>query len=109
MLRRSEFDILSAFVGEPVTWNHAKGIETATLIPFAIVQSTTKNNEALVNAFGVAGKAIQIGEGTTPIPPEKFDIFLLADGAKFVIDSVVEHRERGTGVIQHYTCYCKGR
>lgn len=109
MLTVAEFALLAAETGEPITWNPAKQTHAPQAIARAIVQSTSKSSEAIINAYGVNGVSVQIAVTDLPTPPLKFDEFTTADNEKFVVDTVIEHKARGVGSISSYTCYCKGK
>lgn len=106
MLLASEFATLLNTVGEPVTVHMAKPPKTVTKAK-AIVQSTSKAHEAIVQAYGVDGKSFQFA--AVDIVPNRLDQIHLASGEKYTIDEVVKHFERGSGNLAHCTAYCKGR
>lgn len=108
MLTAAEFSRALALLGVPVTWTQAKA-PNATESIRAIVQSTAKAQEAIVNAFGVNGVSIQVAADALPTAPEKFDSFTDANGARHVIDTVVKHEARGSGALVNFTCYAKGK
>lgn len=109
MLTLAEFRLLANATGQPVTFTQAKAPNASASISRAIVQSTRKSAEAIIQAYGVNGISVQVAADDVPVEPIKFDSFLLANGDRFVIDTVITHSERTSGVDTHYTCYCKGR
>lgn len=108
MLTAAEFAQLLKHTGKPVTWVQAKPAHASATVQ-AVVQSTAKAQESIVNAFGVNGVSIQVAADALPMPPEKFDSFVDPLGARHVVDTVVKHEARETGAAVHYTCYCKGK
>jgi hypothetical protein len=108
MLLAGEFASILAALGQPVTWTQAKAPHATATIR-AVVQSTAKSQEAIVNAYGINGRSFQVAAGATVSPPEKFDVFTDAQGNRFVIDTVVEHQARGAGASTSFTCYCRGK
>lgn len=108
MLTLAEFRTLANATGIPAVWEQAQAPNQTAAIGKAIVQSTSKAAEPIVNAYGVNGKSIQVAAADLPTAPLKFDAFVV-QGNRYVIDTVIEHKERGTGAVIHYTCYSRGR
>lgn len=108
MLTAAEFAKNLSVLGKPVTWEQAKPPH-ATASLSGILQSTAKTQEAMVNAFGVNGVSIQVAASDFPVAPEKFDTFTDANGHRYVIDTVVPHESRGSGLLVSFTCYSKGK
>lgn len=108
MLTAAEFNTLLNATGVPVTWQQAKAPAAVKTIK-AIDGTISKYNEALINTYGVGGKAIQVAASSIPVEPVKFDVFVSAVGERYVVDSVVVHKERNTGRVISFTCYCKGK
>jgi hypothetical protein len=109
MLTLSEFLRLADETGEPITWEPAKQTSAPVAIEKAIVQSTSKSSEAIVNAYGVNGVSVQIAVNALPEAPQKFDTITTAESERFIVDTVIKHKERGNGAVSSYTCYCKGK
>lgn len=107
MLTLNEFRILANATGEPVSWVQAKAPNQNAAVNRAIVQSTSKSSEAIINAYGVNGVSIQVAAADLPIAPVKFDTFVVGSN-NYVIDTPIAHKERGTGAVIYYTCYVKG-
>ena len=108
MLTLAEFRTLLAQTGRQVTWHQAKAPQTVQAVQ-AIVSSTSKAPEMIVNAFGINGWQCQVAAADLPVPPEKFDQFTDADGERYTIDIVIPKHQRGTGLVVSFTCYAKGR
>jgi hypothetical protein len=108
MLTLGEFKELLAATGSPVTFTKVKAPSVTTSIR-AIVQSTSKASEAILNSFGVNGVGFQIAADALDVPPEKFDVIVDADGHRHVIETVVTHHARGAGLPSSYSLYAKGR
>lgn len=69
--------------------------------------AVSKEDEVLVNSYGVSGKVITIKESdVTATPPVKFDRIVIGNEA-FVIDTVVPVHLPG-GAIVGYKAYIKG-
>lgn len=67
----------------------------------------SKEDQILINSYGVSGKVITIKESdVTTTPPIKFDRIVIGNEA-FVIDTVVPVHLPG-GVIVGYKAYIKG-
>lgn len=109
MLTLAEFNELKKHTGVQITWTQTKPPQQTMLIDKAIVQATKRENEAVVNAYGLSGISIQIAAPDLPVPPEKFDVFTDVQGFRHVADIVVPHKARGSGEVVSYTCYCKGK
>lgn len=109
MLTLAEFNLLAQAVGVALVWRQAKAPFGSVTAPQAILQSTSKNNEAMINAYGVSGWSIQIAAGVLPVDPEKFDAFFDVAGNTYIVDTVVAHKERTTGVVTYFCCYGKGK
>lgn len=109
MLTLAEFQALANATGSPVNWSQAKAPNQTAAVSKAIVQSTKKSEEPIVNAYGVNGKSVQVAVTDLPVAPEKFDTFTDAYGARYVVDLVVTHAARGSGEIVSFTCYSKGK
>ena len=107
MLTESEFRALLDATGEPVVFNQAKVPNTVANVK-AIVQPLTKDNEVIVNAYGVTGRSIQIAARDLPVVPEKFDV-VTCQGERHVIETVLPQHTRQTGTIAYFICYAKGR
>ena len=107
MLTKEEFIQLRSAVGVPVNFTSAKPPSFSRSIT-AIVQSVNSEEEALVNAYGVGAKTIQILSTDLPEPPLKFDT-VMCQGERLVIDAVVTHNTRVTGNVCFYLCYVKGK
>lgn len=108
MLTAAEFKQLLNVTGKGMTWTQAKEPH-ATQALTVILQSTSKSQEAIVNAFGINGTSIQLAADALPVPPEKFDTFVDMNGHRYVVDVVIPHEARGTGAHSHFTCYSKGK
>jgi hypothetical protein len=108
MLTLAEFKQLLAVTGSPVTFTKVKD-PAVTVNIRAIVQSTSKAPEAIINSFGVNGVGFQIAADALDTAPEKFDVIVDADGHRHVVESVVTHHSRGAGTPTSYTLYAKGR
>ena len=106
MLIASEFRQLLNVVGQTIEHHQAKPPQTVTNVK-AIVQSTSKAAEAVVNTYGVNGFSIQVS--ALDLTPLKLDQFVLATGERLTIADVVPHHERGTGKLSSFTCYVKGK
>jgi hypothetical protein len=107
VLTAAEFNQLATLTGEPVDFIQAKPPNITRKVQ-GIVASTSKAAETIVNAFGVSGTSVQVAAAIFVPPPEKFDIFILQNGKRIVIDTVIAHAARGSGVVTSYTCYAKG-
>lgn len=108
MLTAAEFSQLLGVLGEPVTLRQAKA-PNATFQVMAIVQDTSKLGEAVVNAYGISGKQVQLAASTLSIVPEKFDIVTRANGERLVFDTVNIEHTRGSGAVAYYIAYSKGK
>lgn len=104
MLKASEFNILLANLGQDVTVDAAK--TRAKTTSKAIVQSTSKAQDTIVQAYGVTGKSFQFPASS---PVARLDQIALATGERFTVDAVVDHHDRATGQITSRTAYCKGK
>lgn len=109
MLTLTEFKMLAKATGQPVTWTQAKAPNATATIARAIVQSTAKATESIINAYGVNGTSIQFSVADVPVEPEKFDAVVNATGERFVINDVIKHFERQSGALIYFTCYSKGK
>lgn len=107
-MQASEFAMLLQVTGRPVTFHQIKPPQAVTNVR-AIVQSNIKSSEAIVNAYGVGGRTIQIAANALPTPPEKFDIVTDANGERWVLELVVPKHAEGSGAVVSYTCFSKGR
>jgi hypothetical protein len=92
-----------------MTWKQAKQPKQSQLVPLTVRQSTSKSAEAIVNSYGVNGQSFMLHVDDVPEMPVKFDSFTDANGEEYVIDSVIHHHERGSGVLVYFTCYSKGK
>jgi hypothetical protein len=108
MLTLSEFKQLLAVTGSPITFTKVK-VPSVTVNTRAIVQSTSKAPDAIINSFGVNGVGFQIAADALATPPEKFDTIVDADGHRYVVEAVVAHHSRGAGTPSSYSLYAKGR
>jgi endonuclease III len=108
MLTIAEFKQLLAVTGSSVTFTKVKAPSVTTSIR-AIMQSTSKAPEAIINSFGVNGVGFQIAADALDTPPEKFDVVVDTDGHRYVIETVVTHHSRGSGTPSSYSMYAKGR
>lgn len=106
MLTAPEFSRLLGVFGETVEVHQTKAPKKTYNIK-AIVQSTSKAHEQIVQAYGVNGMSFQFA--AVDHVPDRLDTIVLSGGEKYTIDSVVKHFERGTGKLASTTCYCKGR
>ena len=106
MLLATEFRQLLNAMGEPAEVHMAKPPKTVTKTT-AIVQSTSKAHESIVQAYGVDGKSFQFA--AADVVPSRLDQIVLATGERYTIDSVVKHFERGSGALSSVTAYVKGR
>ena len=107
MLTATEFNALLDVAGEPVTYRQAKSPQ-ATYSIRAIVQDMSRAPEAIVNAYGLAGRSVQfIGQGFA-VPPEKFDSVTRANGERITLDLVNPQLQRGTGTVAYHVAYGKG-
>ena len=106
MLKAAEFKQLLDVVGQPVEHHQAKPPSTVTNAK-AIVQSTSKAAEAVVNTYGVNGMSFQFA--AADVTPHKLDRIKLATGEVYTIADVVPHHERSTGTLASFTCYAKGK
>lgn len=109
MLTLREFLQLAKITGAPMTWTQAKEPKLSVTLAKAILQSTKKERDTIVNSYGLNGHSIQVAKRDLPVAPEKFDRFTDNEGNHYVADTVVTHKERGTGLVTHYTIYCKGK
>lgn len=109
MLTKAEFKELKKHTGVQVTWLQAKPPEQSGVIDKAIVQNNRREADAIINAYGINGVNIQVDVDDVPVIPEKFDVFTDVIGQRHVVDTVIAHRARDTGVIRSYTIYCKGK
>lgn len=107
MLTIQEFRKLLAAVGEPVTLSPAKQPGQSYNLK-AIIQPVSGRDEAIINAYGVGARTIQIAAPDLPAPPLKFDT-VTSQGEKIVIDTVIAQHARGTGAVSSYLCYVKGK
>ena len=106
MLKAAEFRQLLDATGQMVEHHQAKPPSAVTNVK-AIVQSTSKAAEAIVNTYGVNGFSLQIS--ALDLTPSKLDQFVLATGERLTIADVVPHHERGSGTLSSFTCFVKGR
>jgi len=109
VLIKSEFVELKKHLGQQMTWTQAKAPQQTAVVDKVIFQSTKRENDQIVNAYGINGVSLQFDADDLPIKPEKFDSVLDLQGVKFIIDLVIIHRSRVDGSVVSYTCYCKGK
>jgi hypothetical protein len=103
----AEFNAIIDNLGAPGSHEMAKAPGTITPITKIAMQSIGRSEESLVNAYGVDGRRIHIKASSLPIPPEKFDVFIIGTQRHAVAD-VQPKLEAGTGLIMGYQCFCKG-
>lgn len=106
MLTLPEFQALVAALGEPVTFRQAKA-PNATYSISAIVQDMSKAPEAIVNAYGLAGRSVQFAISGFAVMPEKFDQITRANGERITLDLVNQHSTRNSGAIAYVVAYGK--
>jgi len=100
------FNSLINGLGVPAT--HLRAVDgEATDIAKAVSQSIGRAEEALVNSYGVDGRKVHVRASDLPLPPEKFDIFIIGSQRISVID-VQPKLEVGTGIVLGYQCFGKG-
>jgi hypothetical protein len=104
-VRASEFVQLVRTVGVPVSHVTLAGQRTAIT---GVVQSTARGSDAVVNAYGLNGVAVQALAVDLPAPPVKFDS-LEVNGELYTVDSVSAKRETVSGSIMGWVMYCRGR
>lgn len=109
MLIASEFAELKKHLGQQMTWTQAKDPQQTQVVDKVILQSTKRENDQIVNAYGINGISLQFDAVDLPIKPEKFDAVVDLQGVKYIIDLVITHRSRADGSVVSYTCYCKGK
>ena len=110
MLTAIEFNQLLAAVGEPVTFVQAKP-PAATVATHAIVQDIGQNSsrasEAIVNAYGLTGRSVQMNMTGLAVPPEKFDTIIRSNGERITLDIVNPEHARVSGTVSYYIAYGK--
>lgn len=106
MLTAVEFKQLLGVTGQPIEHHQAKPPQTVKNLK-AIVQSTSKAAETIVNTYGTNGFSIQVA--ASDVTPKKLDQIVLPTGERLTIADVIPHHERGSGVLASYTCYVKGK
>lgn len=106
MLTATEFNQLLATVGEPVTFVQAKP-PAASVTTRAIVQDMGRAPEAVVNAYGLTGRSVQMNMTGLAVPPEKFDAIIRSNGERITLDIVNPEHARGSGAVSYYIAYGK--
>lgn len=106
MLTPQEFAQLLTVVGEPVTFTQAKPPHLAVATR-AIVQDLGRAPDAIVNAYGLTGRSVQMTMAGLTVPPEKFDTIKRSNGEVIVLDMVNPEHTRGSGVVSYYIGYGK--
>lgn len=106
MLAPQEFAQLLMVVGEPVTFTQVKSPHL-TVSTQAIVQDLGRAPEAIVNAYGLTGRSVQMTMAGLTVPPEKFDTITRSNGEVIVLDMVNPEHTRGSGAVSYYIAYGK--
>ena len=106
MLTAAEFNQLLAQTGEPVTFTQAKA-PRLTVATRAIVQDMGRAPEAVVNAYGLTGRSVQMTLAGLTVPPEKFDTITRSNGERITLDIVNPEHARGSGTVSYYIGYGK--
>lgn len=91
-------------LGVPMQWTSAKDdLKTANIV--GGFRTVGKDDQVIINSYGIETKVITIKAGATPEPPLKFDRFVV-HGEVYVAQS--SHQIHLNGVLIGHKCYCKG-
>jgi len=107
-MMRAEFDQLINTLGVPAVLTRAKPPATVTNIQRVGFASISKQDQGLVNAYGLSGKVITVkAADCAGVAPLKFDVFMVGT-ERYVADTVNPLHEPGVGSVIGYKVYCKG-
>jgi hypothetical protein len=92
-------------LGVPMLWTQAaEGGQSASIV--AGFRAVGKDDEVIINSYGIETKVITVKVDSLPVPPQKFDRFVV-QGETYVAQS--SHQIYLNGVLIGHKCYCKGR
>ena len=103
------FNQVIDLLGVPAKFSRAKVPAVSTDIAHVGFASISKNDEALINAYGFSAKVITVkAADITLVPPEKFDVFHVGT-ERYTADTVMPVHAPNTGAVIGYRIICKGR
>jgi hypothetical protein len=96
-------------LGLPATFSRAKVAGVTVNIPRVGFANVSKEDEALVNAYGFSAKVITVKAADIGAPiVEKFDVFHVGT-ERYTVDTVIPIHAPGNAVPIGYKTLCKGR
>jgi hypothetical protein len=107
-MNRVQYELIIRTLGIPMVFHQVKtpAITKSTIGGIA----TAKNDDPVVNSYGIGAKVITLMQSEIPTPPEKFDFVTINAGAeKVVFEAVFPVHEPKTGAVIGFRCIAKGK
>lgn len=107
MWDKASYDRLIDVLGIPASLHYTKVPADVHPLPKIGFATVSKQDDAIINAYGVGARIITIKASDVTRAPIKFDRVQV--GSEFyTIDTVTDVHLPGTGSIVGYRCFCKG-
>lgn len=98
------FDTAVDTLGTSISWTQAKAPNQTITATMGIRTVGAKDVE-LINSYGIGAKILTVKAASLPIPPEKFDEFVI-NSESYTADAV--HPVRVNDQLVGYKVYCRG-
>lgn len=107
-MNRAQYELAIRTLGIPMDFHQVKPPSAVKTTVGGI--ATAKNDDPVVNSYGIGTKIITLMQSDLPSVPEKFDSVTINAGAeRIVFEAVFPVHEPKTGAVIGFRCVAKGK